>query len=59
MYRLTEISTDDSWGYSDEETGKTVKPDCVDLTQRNLCAEDLYLVDSGDLLYLWVGQNLD
>ena len=54
LYQLTTIS-DNAFGYTDEESGKTVKPYCCNLTQEYLTTEDLCLIDTGDVLYLWVG----
>ncbi len=57
LYNITSISEDDSWGYSDEETGKIVKPYVSDCTVTNMTPEDVCLVDNGEYLYMYFGSQ--
>lgn len=59
MYQISDIhSSMTTYGYPDEETGKTVKPPVVDNTFDNLNSEDLCIIDDGEFIYLYVGRNV-
>jgi hypothetical protein len=58
LFILTDIETDDSWGYEDETTGKIIKPFACDLSIKNMTSEDVCLIDNGEYLYLYIGQSV-
>lgn len=56
VYKLSDIQTNMVYGYPDEETGKIVKPPVCDNTYDDLSPYDLWIVDNGDYLFLFVGK---
>lgn len=56
IYTLTDIESNLVYGYPDEETGKIVKPPVIDNKYSSLESYDLWILDNGDFLFLYVGK---
>ncbi|PFH63044.1 hypothetical protein XA68_10085 [Ophiocordyceps unilateralis] len=55
LYSLHDMP--DSAGMPDEETGQIVMPPAMNLTSERLVSYGLYLIDDGQMQFLWVGRD--
>ena len=56
IYKLTDIESNLTYGYPDEETGKIIKPPVWENDYSNLGVYDLCIIDNGEYISLYVGK---
>ena len=60
IYKISDImTTQEYYGYADNETGKIIKPSIWDNSVENLGPQDLCIIDDAEYIYLYIGSKLD
>lgn len=55
IYKLSDIFKENFDHYTNEETYTPNKPLCIPATVEKILLDDIYIMDNGEVIYLFVG----